>query len=158
MPMHPVERFADLADLLGQFVERAHRMVWCNLATLDRDGRPRSRIVHPIWEGPVGWVGSLGSTPKVRQLRRTPYVSLAYVAEVGAPVYADCLATWVDDPAERGRIWELFRTTPEPLGYDPATTFQSAAHPDFGVIRLDPYRVEVTNWPHGTRVWRRPDV
>jgi hypothetical protein len=42
------------------FITVAHRIVWCTLATVDRRNRPRSRVVHPIWErtpaGPVGWV------------------------------------------------------------------------------------------------------
>jgi len=155
--MHPVEKFSTFADLQEQFIERAHRMVWCSLTTLDRRGRPRSRVVHTIWEGPVGWIGTLGNTPKVRQLQANPYVSLAYIADVMAPVYADCIATWVDDRAECARIWNLFKNTPEPLGYDPATAFQGMDNTDFGLIRLAPYRVEVANWPHGIRVWQRPD-
>jgi hypothetical protein len=156
--MHPVERFPALADLQDAFIARAHRMVWCNLTTLDRRGRPRSRMVHPIWEGPVGWIGTLGNTPKVRQLQANRYVSLAYIADMAKPVYADCIATWVDDPAECARIWELFRSTPEPLGYDPVTAFQGMDMADFGLIRLAPYRIEVTNFPHGTRVWQQPDA
>jgi pyridoxine/pyridoxamine 5'-phosphate oxidase len=32
----------------------ANRMVYCTLATVDRCGRPRSRIVHMLWrcDGP----------------------------------------------------------------------------------------------------------
>ena len=156
--MHPIERFPTLDSLLPQFVERAHRMVWGNLTTLDRQGRPRSRVVHPIWDGPVGWIGTLGHTPKVAQIRRHPYVSIAYTADIATPVYADCLASWVDAPAERQRIYDLFKHTPEPLGYDPVTAFQGMDLSDFGVIRLDPYRLEVTNFPHGSRVWQAPDA
>lgn len=152
--MHPVEHIESLADILDEFVARAHSMVWCNLATLDGRGRPRSRVVHPIWDGEVGWIGTLGSTPKVREVARDPHVSLAYVADVAKPVYAECLAAWVDDRGEIARIWELFRSTPPPLGYDPSSFFGSPDNPDFGLLRLTPWRVEVTNWPVGTRVWR----
>jgi hypothetical protein len=155
--MHPVERFASLADLLDRFIARAHGMVWCNLTTLDRRGRPRSRVVHPIWEGETGWIGTLHDTPKVRDIERDPHVSLAYVAEVLKPVYADCIAEWVGDPAEVQRIWDLFKSTPPPLGYDPVEGFAGMDLSDFGLIKLTPYRVEVTNWPHGTRIWRRAD-
>jgi hypothetical protein len=51
-------------------------------------------------------------------------------------------------------IWELFRWTPLPLGYDPASVFGSLDNPDFGLLKLTPWRLEVTNWPVGTRVWR----
>ena len=156
--MYPVEKLPNLDDLLGQFVERAHRMVWADLTTLDRLGRPRSRVVHPIWDGPVGWIGTRAGTPKVRQIQRNPHVSLAYVADIATPVYADCLATWVGDPAECQQVWELFKNAPEPLGYDPDTVFQGRDTAAFGMIRLVPYRLEVTNFPHGTRVWQSPDA
>ena len=42
------------------FVAIAHRIVWCTVATVDRRGRPRSRILHPYWErtedGLAGWI------------------------------------------------------------------------------------------------------
>jgi hypothetical protein len=41
-------------------------IVWCTLTTVDRKGRPRSRVVHPIFtvaDGqPVGWLLT-GRTP-----------------------------------------------------------------------------------------------
>jgi general stress protein 26 len=156
--MHAVERIATLAEILPSFVERAHSMIWANLTTLDRQGRPRSRIIHPIWDGETGWIGTLHSTPKARQIERNPHVSVAYIMDVAKPVYAECLARWVSDLEERRRIWELFRTTPEPLGYDPASFFGSYDQPDFGLIQLTPIRVEVTNFPHGTRLWQGADA
>jgi hypothetical protein len=72
--MHRVEHIAQLSDILGEFTERAHGMVWANLAT---------------------------------------------------------------------------------LGYDPADFFGSFDRPNFGLMKLGPYRVEVTNWPVGTKIWRR---
>jgi len=155
--VHPVEHIESLTDIFDEFVARAHGMVWCNLATLDGRGRPRSRVVHPIWDGATGWVGTVRDTPKTREIARDPHVSLAYVADVAKPVYADCLAEWVDVPSEKARLWELFRSAPPPLGYDPASFFGSLDNPDFGLLRLMPWRVEVTNWPAGTRVWRRPE-
>ena len=152
--MHPVEHIESLDNILDEFVARAHRMAWCNLATLDGRGRPRSRVVHPIWDGATGWIGTLRSTPKVREITRDPHISLAYIGDVARPVYADCLATWIDAPSEKTRIWELFRSAPPPLGYDPASVFGSADNPDFGLLKLTPWRLEVTNWPVGTRVWR----
>ena len=44
-------RVSAFAMIESEFIERAHRMVWCNMATVDPDGRPRTRIVHPVWEG-----------------------------------------------------------------------------------------------------------
>lgn len=153
--MHPVEKIATLADIWDEFVARAHGMVWCNLTTLDRRGRPRSRVLHPIWDGQTGWIGTLHHTPKVRHIERDPHVSLAYIADVMKPVYADCVAEWVGEQAEIQRVWELFKNAPPPLGYDPAEGFAGLDLSDFGLIKLTPFRVEVTNWPINTRLWQR---
>ena len=43
-----------LVEIAPAFVEMAHRIVWGSAATVDREGRPRSRILHPIWrDGPT---------------------------------------------------------------------------------------------------------
>jgi hypothetical protein len=39
-----------LETVAPAFVETAHRIVWCTVATVDGRGRPRTRILHPIWE------------------------------------------------------------------------------------------------------------
>ena len=39
----------ELAEVAPAFVEMAHRIVWCTAATVDSQGRPRSRILHPVW-------------------------------------------------------------------------------------------------------------
>jgi hypothetical protein len=63
------------------FVAVAHRVVWCNLATVDRRGRPRSRLVHPIWErtgdGLTGWIASRPTPLRRAHLAATPFVSCA---------------------------------------------------------------------------------
>ena len=39
-----------LEDIAPKFVAMAHQIVWCTAATVDAKGRPRSRVLHPIWE------------------------------------------------------------------------------------------------------------
>jgi hypothetical protein len=133
------------AAIEQEFIARVHTMVWCNLATIDAQGRPRSRIVHTIWEGPVGWIGVRRASPKGRDIVRNPHASLAYIADLVRPVYVDCTSSWADDAATKEHVWELFRTTPSPLGYDPAPIYGTAASPDFGVLRLTPWRIELGN-------------
>ena len=57
-----------------EFIAVAHRIVWCGVATVDRRGRPRSRILHPYWErtgdGVRGWVVTRPSPLKVAHLER----------------------------------------------------------------------------------------
>ena len=56
-------------------------MIWCNMATVDSHGRPRSRVVHPVWENGACWIGTRPGSFKGQHLARNPYVSLAYVAD-----------------------------------------------------------------------------
>ena len=151
-----VTSFAEIED---EFIRRVHTMVWCNMATVDGKQRPRSRIVHPLWEGQTGWIGTHRTSYKQKHLLANPYVSLAYITDAMNPVYADCTAEWVDDVGEKERIWSLFLHAPPPLGYDPAPTFGSFDHPDFGLLKLTPWRIALVSFPApshelGQRTWR----
>ena len=42
---------ADLASVAPAFVEMAHRIVWASVATVDLQGRPRSRVLNPCGPG-----------------------------------------------------------------------------------------------------------
>jgi hypothetical protein len=147
---------ASFAEIEAEFIERVHRVVWCNVATIDRRGRPRSRILHPIWEGATGWIATRRPTLKARHLANNPYVSLAYVADVAKPVYVDCRATWEDTLAEKQRVWALLLAAPPPLGYDPAPIFGSPERDDFGLLKLTPWRIELADFPAARRVWHAP--
>src|SRR5688500_15291781 len=111
-------RVANFAEIESEFIDRAHRMVWCDMATVDLTGRPRTRIIHPVWDSGTAWITSLRIGPKADDIDRSPYVSLAYVADPMRPAYAECTAAWEDDPARRREIWEWIATLPEPLGYN----------------------------------------
>ena len=147
---------ATFAEIEAEFVERAHRSVWCAAATVDARGRPTNRLLHPLWEGPVGWITTYRDSPKAAHLARAPYLALAYVADVVRPAYADCHAGWVDDPGERRRVWELFRATAPPLGFDPAPIYGSPEHPRFGLLRLTPWRIRLadTTARDHYRIWQ----
>jgi hypothetical protein len=59
-------------------------------------------------------------------------------------MYVDAEASWEDDPGEKRRVWDLFKNTPPPLGYDPAMIWPDG--PDkgtFGVLKLAPRRIEL---------------
>jgi general stress protein 26 len=149
----------DFSEIEAEFLQRVHTMVWCSVATVDSKQRPRSRILHPIWEGNTGWIGTFRHSHKARHLAQNPHVSLAYIANITQPVYADCVAEWVDDPAVKQRIWDLFLHTPPPLGYDPAPLFGSPTDDNFGVLKLTPWRIELVTFPaeslNASPVWRR---
>lgn len=148
---------SSFATLEEEFIARVHRMVWCTLATVDAHGRPRTRILHTIWEGPIGWIATRRHSPKADDLLYSPHVSLAYTSDLVHPVYAECLARWEDDPAEKARIWALFKEAAPPLGYDPATIFADVDDPSYGLLRLDPERIaleDVSGQGERRIVWR----
>src|SRR6478609_9418101 len=90
-----VEHYPDFADLSGEFLERVFTVVWCNVATVDSKGRPRSRILHPYWEAtpdPAGWILTRRHSFKDSQLTGNPFISCAYIANISKPVYAECRA------------------------------------------------------------------
>ncbi|MEM7020020.1 MAG: pyridoxamine 5'-phosphate oxidase family protein, partial [Pseudomonadota bacterium] len=69
------------------FVEMAHQIVWCSVATVDEDNRPRSRVLHPLWqwdgEQLIGWIAT-GPTPLKRaHLEHSSFVSLNYCLSIG---------------------------------------------------------------------------
>lgn len=53
MTNRSVENFSEIE---GEFMRRVSQAVYCNMATIDRHNRPRSRMVHPVWDGPIGWL------------------------------------------------------------------------------------------------------
>ena len=105
------------------FVEMAHRIVWCTVATAEPDGGPRTRVLHPIWEWDAtsltGWIATAPTGVKTTALQADPRISLTYWDSTHDTCTADCRAEWIDD-AERETLWNRFAEAPEPVGYDPA--------------------------------------
>jgi hypothetical protein len=137
------------AEVASEFVEIAHTIVWATVATVDRDGRPRSRILHPYWEldgqSLVGWVATMPTPVKRGHLAGSPYVSCSYWASTHDVAIAECRAELVHDDETRTRIWNLFKETPAPLGYDPGGIgvpgWDSPTSPAFAVLKLRPWRL-----------------
>jgi hypothetical protein len=138
-----------LSEVAPAFVEMAHRIVWCSAATVDERGRPRSRVLHPVWTWDgnrlTGWVGT-GPTPtKRRHLEASPNLSASYWAPSQDTCVAECRASWAFDDATRIEIWNLFKSSPPPVGYDPSIipAWDGPTSPAFAVLRLDPWRLRV---------------
>jgi hypothetical protein len=132
-----------------EFIERAHRIVWCTVATVGPDHRPRSRILHPIWElydELTGWIVTRATPLKVRHLAHAPYVSCSYWDPGHEVAVADCEAEWVRDVATRQRVWELYRDAPPPLGYDFWSVFPDGPSGESpSLLRLTPYRLRLAD-------------
>ena len=141
---------SSLEEIAPPFVATAHRIVWATVATVDAENRPRSRMLHPIWEWNdgtlTGWIAT-GATPvKVAHLEHSPFVSINYWDEQQDVATAECRTTWQHDDATCERVWNLFANGPEPVGYDPAMIEpwkDGPSSPAFSALRLDPWRLRV---------------
>lgn len=138
-----------LQDIAPAFVEMAHAIVWCSAATVDAKGRPRSQVLHPIWqwdgERLRGWIAT-GPTPiKRAHLAASPHISCNYWSPNQDTCVAECHAEWAFDDETCTMVWNLFRDGPAPVGYDPAMIpgWDNAASPNFAALKLRPWRLRV---------------
>lgn len=140
---------AALDRVAPAFVEMAHRIVWCSAATVDPDNRPRSRVLHPIWEwdGSVlrGWIATGPTLTKRSHLAHSAHISLNYWEPGQDTCVAECRAQWHFDDETCTNVWNRFRDAPAPVGYDPALipVWNAPTDPTFAVLALDPWRLRV---------------
>lgn len=140
---------SSLAETAPAFVEIAHRIVWCTVATVDPAGAPRTRILHPIWEWDgerlTGWIATSPESAKAGHLRHEPRVSLTYWDPSHDVATADCDTAWELDHDSRVRGWRRFADGPAPVGYDPSIipTWTAPDAPSFGILRLEPTHLRV---------------
>jgi general stress protein 26 len=151
-------RTHDFEEIREDFLDRVHRMIFCAATTIDSQGRPRSRILHPIWDGNTGWISTDPRSLKARHLKDRPYMSLAYINDSAKPVYVDCVASFSEDPAEKQRAWNLYLNAEPPLGFDPAQVYGSIDQPNpggpvFGALKLAPYRILLYQFPVPSTIW-----
>ena len=151
----------DLAAVAPAFVEMAHRIVWCTVATVDSAGHPRTRILHPIWEWDgtslVGWIGTGGGSLKTKHLARVPHVSLTYWTTNHDTCSAEAAVTLHEDDETCVRVWNAYKDAPDPVGYDPAIIpvwADGPTSPAFVVMRLEPSRLFVQPQMDFTRAVR----
>ena len=127
-----VGSFEEIAE---KFNDRVNRIVWCSVTTIDRKGRPRSRILHPVWEGAIGWIATGRHSHKEKHLSDNPYVSLTYFDQPGGnpmaqqQVYAECKTEWEDDPDEKRRLWDLVKNAPSARGLRPRPLLPDSRQP-----------------------------
>ncbi|MFE3543482.1 pyridoxamine 5'-phosphate oxidase family protein [Nocardia sp. NPDC059177] len=137
--------FDTIADKFVQFTDD---IVWCAITTVDGNGRPRSRVLHPMWEfvdgKPVGWIVTPKSPIKVAHLEANPTIAFSYWSPAQNTVQGEAVASWVTDPETEKYVWDLFMTTPPPRGYNVSYFAPDGpSSPEFCVLRLDPVRVQI---------------
>jgi hypothetical protein len=133
---------------LSDAVEVAHAVVWSMVTTVDAEGRPRARVLHPLWEptesGLDGWILTRATPVKSRHLASNPHVGCSYLGANHDVASFDCTGEWRDGEADRRHVWDAFTALAPPLGYDPVTIFPDGPlGPDLRVLHLSPYRVQV---------------
>jgi hypothetical protein len=156
-------------ELEDDFLRITSETVFCTATTVDGKGRPRSRMLHPVFvvrDGwPLGWALT-GRTPlKTRHLAANPHMSCSYWTPSHDTVFIDCETAWVEDESEKEEVWYRFLNTPQPLGWgaDGMAGYgeDKWRSPVFTPLRLEPWRVQVMRgeeYPTGEltgRVWRR---
>jgi hypothetical protein len=164
-------RVTSLDVIAPAFVDMAHGIVYATVATVDRHGRPRSRIMHPYWSWDrtslTGWVAT-GPTPEKRDhLEHNPFASVTYWSPSHDTCTAECRCAWASDDDTRVGVWNLFRSAPPPVGYDPAIVPAWSGGPtsdSFAALRLTPWRLRVFPGTvllgQGGEIlgWRAPDA
>lgn len=158
----------DITTVAPAFVAMAHGIGYATVATVGLDGRPRTRVMQPVWEWDgttlTGWAATTNPAPKMTEIAANPAVSANYWAPDQDTCQADALAEIVTDPAVLARTWARFLETPEPAGFDPAIhpDWDTPDSPTFGVLRLTPTRLRVqpgtlmTAGEGTILVWRSP--
>ena len=131
-----------------------------HVATVDTSGKPRTRILHPLWEGTTGWIATGRHSLKEKHLAANPHVSLSYWDPQQQNVYVEAMAQWEDDPETKRRIWALFGSTPEPAGYNLGDFFPGGPDGGWGLLKLTASRIELSGMADTAaglpmrRVWR----
>jgi hypothetical protein len=146
------------AEIKAEFDLRVQTAVYGNMATIDRQRRPRSRIIHPVWDGPIGWVVSWPESHKAKHLKANPFVSLAYIQDKDGPLYIDAAADWISDVQEKERIWNLLKATPPPVGFDPEPHYGTIHHRYFGLLRFTPWQIELAKLQGDSIIWRQTNM
>jgi general stress protein 26 len=138
----------DFARVRPQFEAYVGDIVYATMTTVDRRGRPRARVLIPVWEEvdgrPLGWLATYPTPVKEAHLAGNPHTTFSYWSPKQNQVAIDTVARWVEDPAARRRVWDLYaRTSPRGAGYDLGRFWTSPDDPELRVLRMEPYRVQV---------------
>ena len=141
-------RRVPLTEIVEDLSEIVTRIVWSVVSTVDTAGRPRSRVMHPVWEirpDLVEGVVATRPTPvKSAHLEARPFVTCAYWSPDHDAAFLDCHVRWEREVAARKAAWDRIAATPPPVGYDPAPLWPGGpAGDDFAALTLRPYRIQV---------------
>ncbi|WP_336205393.1 pyridoxamine 5'-phosphate oxidase family protein [Nonomuraea sp. LPB2021202275-12-8] len=144
-------------EIESQFNAYVGDIVYATMTTVDAKGRPRARVLIPIWEvvdgRPLGWLATYRTPVKAAHLANNPHTTFSYWSPRQNAVSVDTVAGWVEDEEVKRRVWDLYRAgSPPGAGYDLGNFWKSPDDPELHVLRLAPWRVQVIR---GTDLWSR---
>ncbi|QYN38213.1 pyridoxamine 5'-phosphate oxidase family protein [Pseudonocardia sp. DSM 110487] len=137
-------------------------IVYATMTTVDAKGRPRARVLIPVWEVldglPLGWLATYRTPVKAAHLAGNPHTTFSYWSPRQNAVSIDTVAEWVEDLDVKARVWDLYRTgSPPGAGYNLGKFWKSPADPELHVLRLEPWRIQVIRGSDiNSRIWRSP--
>ncbi|MFI9405602.1 pyridoxamine 5'-phosphate oxidase family protein [Nocardia sp. NPDC052316] len=153
------------ADIEMEFDAYVGQIGYATMVTVDKQHRPRTRVLIPVWEHaggtPLGWLATYKTPVKAAHIAANPHVNFSYWAPGNNSVAVDATAEWVDAPEIRERVWQLYRqTSPPGAGYDLGQFWHSPQDPTLQILRLDPWRMQVIRGRDlRSRIWQaRPEA
>ena len=133
----------------------AAKATWAYLATADGT-QPRVKVVHPAFERERVWVATGRASAKARHIAKNSNVELFYqVSSETVHLTVTGKATFVENPAEKKRIWDG-----KIFDYDLSQFWpEGPQSKDFGLMLIAPSRVELTSLPEmmtgkAPEIWR----
>jgi general stress protein 26 len=149
----------DFAEIRAAFETYIGSINYATMTTVDGKGRPRARVLIPVWEiqdgRPVGWLATYKTPVKAAHLAANPHTTFSYWNPRQNAVNVDTVAEWTDDPDVKRHVWDLYvKGSPPGAGYDPGSFWKGPDDPKFQVLRLKPWRVQVIRGTDlDSRIW-----
>ncbi|MEU4512242.1 pyridoxamine 5'-phosphate oxidase family protein [Nonomuraea wenchangensis] len=154
------DKVTSFGEIEKQFAAYIGDIVYATMTTVDAKGRPRARVLIPVWEvvdgRPLGWLATYRTPVKTAHLAGNPHTTFSYWSPRQNAVSLDTVAEWVSDPAVVRRVWNLYREgSPPGAGYELGNFWSSPEDPRLGVLRLTPWRVQVIRGADlHSRIWQ----
>jgi general stress protein 26 len=152
-----VQDFSDIREAFDAYIGS---IVYSTMTTVDAKGRPRARVLIPVWEmvdgRPLGWLCTYKTPVKAAHLAANPHTTFSYWSPRQNAVYVDTVAEWSNDDDVKRHVWDLYvKGSPPGAGYDPGQFWKGPLDPKFHVLRLQPWRVQVIRGNDlESRIWQ----
>lgn len=84
--------------------------------------------------------------------RRTLRGSTSRVSGAGQ---RDGVAEAIHSAEEKQRVWDVHRTTPPPIGFDPEPHYGSIHNEYYGLLRIIPSKITLANLGGEAMIWQK---